>query len=116
MINIYDSANQLASDLQQIDEFKALEKAIAEVKSDEESLSLFKQMDKLQSEIISTQSQGKELSPELQENYQNLNEQVQKNSQILKLLQVEQGLYKTVDDIQKVITKPINDLYEGLRN
>ncbi|RMC24229.1 MULTISPECIES: YlbF family regulator [unclassified Lactobacillus] len=116
MVNIYDSANQVAADLRQIDEYKALEKAIAEVKSNEKSLKLFQEMDKMQTKIINLQSQGKDLSKELQDNYQKLNEDVQKDPQIIKLLQTEQVLYKLIDDIQKAITKPISDLYDGLRN
>lgn len=116
MINIYDSANQVATDLQKIDEFTALKNAIAGVKNNKSSLALFKEMDKVQTEIITAQSQGKQLSKDLQDNYQKLNEKVQKDEQILTLLQAEKGMYKTVDDIQKAITKPINDLYEDLRS
>lgn len=116
MVNIYDAANQLASDLQKIDEYQTLKTAIEAVKSNEDSLALFKKMDKIQNAIMTAQSQGQELTKELQDEYQSLNEQVQKNEQILQLLKAEQGLYKTVEDVQKVITQPINDLYEGLRN
>ena len=45
MINIYDSANQVATDLQKLDEFKAMQEAIAAVKNNQESTALFKQMD-----------------------------------------------------------------------
>lgn len=116
MVNIYDSANQLASDLQKIDEFKKLEKAVADIKKNTDSSALFKEMDKMQTEIITAQSQGKELPSSTQENYKKLNEKVQKDQLILKLLEAEQGLYKTIDEVQKTITKPINDLYDGLRN
>ncbi|MDF7638502.1 YlbF family regulator [Lactobacillus sp. ESL0791] len=116
MINIYDSANQLATDLQQIDEYKALEKAIKGIKDNPTSLALFKKMDELQSKIVSAQQAGKTLSDEEQKEYQKLSEEVQKDAGIVQLLQAEQGLYKTIDDVQKAITKPINDLYDGLRN
>lgn len=116
MVNIYDTANQLASDLQQIDEFKTLQVAIDGVKNNAESAVLFKKMDAMQNSIMTVQSQGQELSQEMQDEYQSLNDQVQKDPQILKLLQAEQGLYKTVEEVQKVITQPINDLYKGLRN
>ena len=116
MVNIYDATNQLASDLQEIDEFKTLQVAIDGVKKNTESSTLFKKMDKMQNAIMKIQSQGQELSQEMQEEYKNLNDQVQKDPQILKLLEAEQGLYKIVEEVQKVITQPINDLYKGLRN
>ncbi|BDR60762.1 YlbF family regulator [Lactobacillus xylocopicola] len=116
MVNIYDSANQLAADLQKVDEFKALEQAVEGVKGNADSSALFAEMNKMQTEIIDTQSQGKELSKEQQASYQQLNERLQKDPLIMKLLQTEQGLYKTLDEVQKAITKPVNDLYEGLRD
>lgn len=116
MINIYDSANQVAADLQKLDEFKALQAAIAAVKNNQESTALFKQMDEMQTKIINSQTEGRDFPKDLKDDYQKLNEKVQKDQQILKLLQAEQALYKTVDDVQKAITKPINDLYDGLRN
>ncbi|WEV36457.1 YlbF family regulator [Lactobacillus sp. ESL0677] len=116
MVNIYDSANQLASDLEKIDEYKALEEAIDGVKKNADSSALFKEMDKMQAQIMQAQAQGQDIGKDIQDEYKQLNEKVQKDPQILKLLQAEQGLYKTIDDVQKAITKPINDLYEGLRN
>lgn len=116
MVNVYDSANQLASDIQEIDEYKALQEAIEAVENSAESTDLFRKMDQIQSKIMNAQAQGQELSEEMQTEYQKLNDDVQKDPQILKLLQAEQGLYKTVEDVQKVITKPINDLFNGLRS
>ncbi|WEV70444.1 YlbF family regulator [Lactobacillus sp. ESL0785] len=116
MVNIYDSANQLASDMQKTDEYKALQAAITEVKNNAASAAIFKEMDKMQSQIMQAQAQGKDIAKDIQDQYKELNEKVQKDPQIVKLLQAEQGLYKIIDDVQKAITKPINDLYDGLRN
>ena len=40
----------------------------------------------------------------------------QKNDKIVSLLTNEQGLYDLLGEVQKAYTKPINDLYEDLRN
>ena len=115
MINIYDSANQLAEDLSKTDQYKALADAIKAVETDKESLALFKKMDELQSKIIQAQQTGKPLAAEEQQAYKDLNDQVQKNDKIVSLLKTEQGLYDLLGDVQKTYTKPINDLYEDLR-
>ncbi|WEV40959.1 YlbF family regulator [Lactobacillus sp. ESL0684] len=115
MVNIYDSANELAANIQEIDEYKALSAALDDVKQNATSLALFKEMDQIQSQIMNAQAQGEELSQELQDKYQKLDEKVQKDATIMKLLQAEQGLYKIIDDVQKTLTKPINDLYNDLR-
>lgn len=115
MINVYDSANQLAEDLKQTPEYKALQDAVQKVKQDENSSALFKKMDEVQTEIITAQQAGKPLSADVQKTYKELNEEVQKDKNIVNLLAVEQGLYKLIDDLQKTFTNPINDLYADLR-
>lgn len=115
MINIYDTANQLAEDLTQTEQYKALAEAIKAVQANSESLALFKRMDELQAKIMQAQQTGKPLADEDQKAYQDLNKEVQKNDQIVALLQKEQGLYDLLGEIQKAYSKPINDLYEDLR-
>lgn len=115
MINIYDSANKLAEDLTQTDQYKALADAVKTVQENDESAALFKKMDELQTKIMQAQQSGQPLSQEDQEAYKNLNDEVQKNKQIVSLLQTEQKLYDLLNDIQKTYSKPINDLYEDLR-
>lgn len=115
MVNIYDSANQLAKDLQQTQEYENLKKAIADVQNDQESDDLFKKMDALQTKILTAQQSGQPLAEEDQKAYQELNETVQKNAKIIALLQSEQAIYKLINDLQKEITNPINDLYADLR-
>lgn len=115
MVNVYDSANQLAEDLKKTPEYQALQEAVKGVENDATSRDLFAQMDKVQSEIITAQQSGKPLSEDTQKAYKELNEKVQKDQNIVKLLTVEQGLYKLIDDLQKTFTSPINDLYSDLR-
>ena len=72
MINIYDSANQVATDFQKLDEFKALENAVNAVKNNEESAALFKQMDEMQTKIINSQTEGRDFPKDLEEDYKKL--------------------------------------------
>lgn len=116
MVNIYDSANQLAEDLTKTEQYKALADAIKAVQADAESSALFKKMDELQTKILQAQQSGKPMAKEDQQAYQDLNGKVQKNEKIVSLLKTEQDLYNLLGDVQKTYTKPINDLYEDLRN
>lgn len=115
MVNVYDSANQLAEDLKKTPEFTALKDAAAAVEKDEASRKLFKEMDEIQTKIMSAQQVGQPISQDIQKQYKELNDKVQKDSNIVKLLTAEQGLYKLIDDVQKTFTNPINDLYADLR-
>lgn len=116
MINIYDSANQLAQDLTKTDQYKAVGDAVKAVQADSESAAMFKKMDELQAKILQSQQAGQPLSAEDQQAYKDLNDQVQKNDLIVNMLKSEQALYDLLNDIQKTYSKPINDLYEDLRN
>lgn len=115
MINVYDSANQLAEDLKKTPEYTDLQAAVVSVQNDENSRSLFKKMDELQTKIITAQQAGQPVAADVQKNYKELNTQVQKDNNIVKLLTSEQGLYKLIDDLQKTFTNPVNDLYKELR-
>lgn len=115
MVNVYDSANQLAEDLKKTPEYEALQTATDAVKNDEKSLALFKKMDEVQTKIINAQQTGKPLAADVQQEYKDLNDKVQKDANIVKLLTAEQSLYKLIDDLQKTFTSPINDLYTDLR-
>lgn len=116
MVNIYDAANKLAEDLTQTDQYKKLQEAIKVVEDDKDASALFKKMDELQNKIMQAQQAGQPLSAEDQQAYKDLNDQVQKNDKIVSLLTNEQGLYDLLGEVQKAYTKPINDLYEDLRN
>jgi cell fate (sporulation/competence/biofilm development) regulator YlbF (YheA/YmcA/DUF963 family) len=116
MINIYDSANEVASNLQKTNQFDAVAKAIAAIKADPESLDLFKKMDEIQGKIIKSQQTGQPLSKDLEEEYKDLDDKAKDNELLTNLLLSEQSMYNLISDLQKAITKPVNDLYDDLRN
>ncbi|RVU70586.1 MULTISPECIES: YlbF family regulator [Lactobacillus] len=115
MVNVYDSANQLAEDLKKTPEYAALEEAVKSVEGDATSRDLFAQMDDIQNRIINAQQTGAPITDELENDYTSLNAKVQKDTNIVKLLTAEQGVYKLIDDLQKTFTAPINDVYKNLR-
>ena len=115
MVNVYVSANQLAEDLKKTPEYTALKEAVQSVKNDENSSNLFQKMDDVQTKIMAAQQSGQPLTDDVKNYYKELNDKVQKDANIVKLLTAEQGLYKLIDDLQKTFTSPINDLYSDLR-
>lgn len=116
MINIYDSVNQLAQDLTKTDQYKAVKDAVKAVQEDSESAAMFKKINKIQAKIMQAQQAGQPFSYEDQKVYRELNSQVQNDEKIIALLESEQKLYDLISEIQITYTKPINDLYEGLKN
>ncbi|MFS8961964.1 YlbF family regulator [Lactobacillus delbrueckii] len=115
MVNIYDTANQLANDLRETQQFLALKEAMDAVKADEDSLALFKELDAAQMEIMEAQQTGKELTEEQQDDFKSLNERVSQNTTLQSMLLAEQAVYTLLNDVQKNIGQPLSEAYEYLR-
>ena len=115
MVNIYDTANQLANDLRETQQFLALKEAMDAVKADEDSLALFKELDAAQMEIMEAQQTGKELTEEQQDDFKSLNERVSQNTTLQSILLAEQAVYTLLNDVQKNIGQPLSEAYEDLR-
>ncbi len=114
MINIYDTANKLASEFQETDQFATLKKAIADVKENETSLALYREMEEFQKGILQKQQNGQEMTDDEKAKYQELDQKIQNDPHVKQVIMAEQGIYMLLDDIQKTIAKPITDLYEDI--
>ncbi|MGY3750007.1 YlbF family regulator [Vagococcus acidifermentans] len=111
-VNIYDSANQIEREIRQLDEFKTLEAAFHAVKSDETAYDLFKNFQKLQQELQTKQMQGEEFSEEDAKTAQEMAEKVQASELINDLMQKEQAFSLIINDLNRIIMKPVQELYQ----
>ncbi|MGO3732404.1 MAG: YlbF family regulator [Vagococcus sp.] len=109
--NIYDSANQIEREIRQMDEFKALELAFATMKEDEAAFDLFKNFQALQMELQQKQMQGLEFSEEDAQQAQEMAEKVQQAEVIQDLMQKEQAFSMIVNDLNRIIMQPVQELY-----
>lgn len=116
MVNIFDSANQVAEDLKQTQEFVALKQAMAAVKANPDSLALFKELDQAQMEIMEAQANGKALTDKQKDHFESLNSRVSQDGTLQGMLLAEQQVYTLLNEVQKNIGKPLTDEYEDLRN
>ena len=91
-VNIYDSVNQVASDLPQTQQFMAVQNAFAALKQDQVAFSMYKEFSELQEVLRNAQLNG---------------QQPVKN-----LMAAEQSLNQLLNDINSIIIKPINDVYD----
>lgn len=111
MINIYDTANQLAQELPQTPEFVAAKQALAAVKADNNAFELFTQMSNLQEELTKAQEEGSKPSEEQIKLYQELATKAQANNKLMDLMLAQQTLLNLVTDVQKSFMKPLDDLF-----
>ena len=114
MINIYDDINKLEQTLRQTDEFSNVKAAVESVKADEQALALFQSFRKIQLSLQEKQMNGEEISGEEIEYAQKTAQLAQGNEKIFHMLQAEMALSQLVDEVNRVLIKPVQELYEGI--
>jgi len=113
-VNIYDDINKLENTFRNTAEFEAVKQAVIDMKSDEQALALFKSFRDLQKSLQEKQMQGEEITGEELEYAQKTAQLAQANPKIEKMLHTEMALSGLVEEVNRVLLKPVQALYEGL--
>ncbi|SDJ89131.1 YlbF family regulator [Sediminibacillus albus] len=111
MANIYDSAYDLEKAIRESDEFKGLKAAYDKVMADESAKKMFEDFRNTQMQLQEKQMQGQEISEEEVEKAKGVVELVQQHTEISKLMEEEQRLNVMINDVSRIITKPLEELY-----
>ncbi|GBG94487.1 hypothetical protein LFYK43_09460 [Ligilactobacillus salitolerans] len=111
MINIYDSANQLEQDLRQTQEYLDLSAAMAKLKAEPQAFDCFKRVQQAQKDLQTKQMQG-DLSDKDMEEIKKLADEAQNYDSLSDLMQKEQALNAVFEEINKIIFKPVSQLYD----
>ncbi len=114
MINIYDDINKLESTLRQTAEYKTLKEAVEIVRADEESRKLFVNFRDIQMKLSEKQMNGEELLEDEYTYLQKTAQLAQQNPKILAMLEAEMAVSKMIEEINRIIVKPIQSMYDGL--
>lgn len=114
MINIYDDINKLEASLRKTNEFANVKAAVDAVKADAEALALFQSFRKIQLTLQEKQMQGEEIAGEELEYAQKTAQLAQNNEKIAQMLQAEMALSQLIEEVNRVLIKPVQDLYEGI--
>lgn len=114
MTNVYDSANQVEKDLRETDAYIALKEAYKVVNEDSEAGELFKKFQNIQMSFQEKQMTGQDISDEEIQAAQELTTVVSANEKINALMNCEQQMSVIVNDLNKIIMKPIQELYQGV--
>lgn len=111
MPNIYDSAYELEKAIRESEEFKSLKSAYEAVMSDPSAKQMFDDFRDTQMNLQEKQMQGLEITEEEVEKARAVVEAVQEHQDIAKLMEEEQRLNLAINDISRIITKPLEELY-----
>lgn len=113
-VNIYDDVNRLEATLRKTDEFAEVEQAINIVKTDSTALELFKSFRQIQVTLQEKQMKGEEIAPEEFEYAQKTAQLAQQNEKIMNLLQAEMKLSGLIEEVNRVLMKPVQELYQTI--
>ena len=97
-----------------IDEFENLQKAVEDVRADEQSRTLFTNFRDVQTKLSQKQMAGEELTEEEYVYLQKTAQLAQQDLKILAMLEAEMALSTVIEEVNRVVTQPVQSLYDGL--
>ena len=112
MSNFYDTANQLERELRQSEEFTAVKEAFEAVQQSEEAKSLFEGFRDMNAKFLQKQVNGEELTEEDSTYANDLYQKASSNEAIQTLMQAEQRLNTVMQDINRILTTSLQELYQ----
>ncbi|MBF0713830.1 YlbF family regulator [Gemella sp. GH3] len=110
-MNIYDKANEFEKSLRESDVYKDLVEAFENLEKNAESKNLYKEFIDTQSSFMQSMQTGEQPSEEQLQSFQQLQEKLVADENVSKLIQAQQRLQVTIEDINKVIYKPLEELF-----
>ncbi|MBU0279027.1 MULTISPECIES: YlbF family regulator [unclassified Gemella] len=111
MTNLYDKANELERALRADENYKTVEGAFEAVKENAESDKLYKEFISVQEEFMTLMNKGEQPSEEKTTKFQELQAKLLADEKVNNLIQAQQRLQITLDDINKIIYKPLEELF-----
>lgn len=112
MSNLYDTANQLERELRQSEEFTAVKSAFEAVQQSEEAKALFEEFRDMNRKFLQKQMNSEELTEEDTTYANDLYQKASSNEAIQTLMQAEQRLNTVMQDINRILTTSLQELYQ----
>lgn len=109
-MNIYDTANKLASEMKETEEYKAYKAAKENLESNAEIKNKMQEFDKLRVEAQKAMLKGESNSNELSVKLQNLYTELYQDEVAKNYLESEMRFSVMVTDINKIISEAIKDV------
>lgn len=114
VVNIYDTANELSRQLQETQEYQGLKTAFEALKADSATFETFKKFQQAQADAQHKQMQGQQPSDDEIKNIQNLAKEVSGKKAVQDLMNQERQVDNMLQQLNKTITSPIQDLYSEI--
>ena len=116
MVNIYDKANEFERALRESDEYKALLAAAEGLYADKEANALYTEFVSRQKDLMESAQAGNEHTEEKLSVFEEIQQKLLENAKFLEFVQTQQKLQFLIEDLNKVIYKPLDELFEKYGN
>ncbi|MBU8683071.1 YlbF family regulator [Bacillus haynesii] len=110
-VNLHDSAYDLEQALRQSDEYSRLKNLYDEVNGDPSAKKMFDNFRDIQLNLQQKQMNGEDITQEEVEQAQKSVALVQQHEKISQLMEAEQRMSMLIAELNKIIMKPLEELY-----
>jgi len=110
-VNLHDSAYDLEQALRQSDEYSRLKNLYDEVNGDPSAKKMFDNFRDIQLNLQQKQMNGEDITQEEVEQAQKSVALVQQHDKISQLMEAEQRMSMLIAELNKIIMKPLEELY-----
>jgi cell fate (sporulation/competence/biofilm development) regulator YlbF (YheA/YmcA/DUF963 family) len=110
-VNIYDPAYELEKAIRNSAEYTNLKNLYDEVNSDESAKRMFDNFRNIQMQLQEKQMMGQEITQDEVEQAQKTVALVQQHVTISRLMEAEQRMSMVIAELNKIIMKPLEELY-----
>lgn len=109
---LFKAAHEFEKALETSDEFVQLKKLYDDVRHDESAKNIFENFRSIQLKLQEKQLMGHDITQEEAVHAQKCAQLAQQNAKIAALLKAEERLSRMMLDLNKIMMKPLEDLYE----
>ncbi|MHC0036812.1 YlbF/YmcA family competence regulator [Pseudoneobacillus sp. C159] len=114
MANLYDLAYEMERAIRGSNEYTQLKRVYDEVNRDDAARRMFDNFRKVQMDLQQKQMMGMEISQEEVEHAQRTVALVQQHPTIARLMEAEQRMSMFVADLNRIILKPLEEIYGNM--
>lgn len=109
--NLFDLAYDFERIFRNSEEYTRLKRLFKEVSTDPVAMPLFSKFNHLQMELLNKEMMGQKVMKQEMDDFQKTLAHVQQNEKIVKLLEADQRVNVLITKLNKIITKPLEEIY-----
>ena len=114
--NMYNHAYELEKAIRNSDEYESLKRIYAAVENDPGAKQVFDSFRNVQMKLQEKQMAGQNISETEVMEAQNIANAVQQNPLVTQLMDAEQKMSMMIQELNKIIIKPLDELYGSVQN